>query len=502
MTGAPVLGPAVAAACRSSRSVWRRCEVQSFVTALSASSTALARPSGAGDRHHRGVVLGVASVASFMVALDLLVVTTSLDVVRRDLAVSTSDLQWTVTAYGVSFAALLMTGAALGDRFGRRRMLVAGLLVFAVGSIGAALSTGLGSLVVARVVQGIGGAIILPVGLTIVATAFPPARRGSAIGILEGVTGLAVIAGPLVGGAVAQWLPWQWIFWINVPIALVAIPVVLAVVEESFGPDGRVDVVGLALVSTAATAIVWGLSRGNDVGWASKEIVAVVVVGVVAGAGFAAWERHVTAPMLPPRLFRSRAFVIGVTTAFLVAGSLYIAVYFMAQYIQGVMRYDSFATGLRLLPWTATLLVVAPLAGALADRVGHRRVLSSGLALQALGMAWIALTAHGGGSYAAMVGPLIVTGIGTSVALPVTQAAIVGAVAESDIGKAAGTNNMLQELGGVFGIAIGAAVFSASVGTDTAPDLTDGFVAAIAIAAVLAACACVVSLTLPRPGRT
>jgi EmrB/QacA subfamily drug resistance transporter len=451
-------------------------------------------------QRHRGVVLGVASVASFMVALDLLVVTTSLDVVRRDLAVSTTDLQWTVTAYGVSFAALLMTGAALGDHFGRRRMLVAGLLVFAAGSVGAALSTGLGPLIAARVVQGVGGAIILPVGLTIVTTAFPPARRGSAIGVLEGVTGLAVIAGPLIGGAVAHWLPWYWIFWINVPIALAAIPVVLVVVEESFGDGERFDIIGLALVSTAATAFVWALSRGNDIGWSSPQTAVALAIATAGALGFAAWERRTSEPMLPPRLFRSSAFTIGVATAFLVAGSLYIAVYFMAQYLRGVLGYDSFETGVRLLPWTATLLVVAPLAGALADRVGPRPVLSAGLLIQALGMAWIAWTAHVGGSYAALVGPLVLTGIGTSAALPVTQAVALGAVADPDIGKAAGTNNMLQELGGAFGIAVGVAAFAAVGGTERADVFAAGFVTAISVAAVLAACACALSLALPRPG--
>lgn len=465
-------------------------------------TTAEESSEGQGRRWHRGIVLGVASVASFMVALDLLIVTTSLGAIRRDLGVAATDLQWTVTAYGVSFAALLMAGAALGDRFGRRRTFVAGLVVFAIGSAGAALSVGIGSLVVARVVQGVGGATILPVGLTIVTTAFPAERRGLAIGVLEGVTGLAVIAGPLLGGAVAQWMPWQWIFWINVPIALLAVPVVLAVVDESFGDGGRVDVVGLILVATSATAVVWAMSRGNDIGWTSPEMAVTLGVAIVGGFGFVGWERHVTAPMLPPRLFRSRAFTAGVTTAFLVAGSLYIAVFFMAQYIQGVMGYDSFETGVRLLPWTATLLLVAPLAGAVADRVGPRVVLSSGLLVQALGLGWIALTASRGSSYLTLVAPLVVTGIGTSAALPVTQAAVVGAVADVDIGKAAGTNNMLQELGGAVGIASGVAAFSIAGGSDTTSTLTEGFVAAIATAAAMALFALLASLCIPRTGRT
>ena len=238
-----------------------------------------------------------------MVALDLLVVTTSLDTIRRNLDASTASLQWIVTAYGVSFAALLLTGAALGDRFGRRRTMSIGLAVFAVGSAGAALAPSIGVLVAARCLQGVGGAIVLPIGLTIVASTFPPSRRGVAIGVLEGVTGLAVIAGPVLGGAIAHWLPWQWIFWINVPVAVVAIVVVRAVVEETFGPDTTIDLAGLVLVSIAATATVLLLARGNTVGWASAESTAVAAIGLGAAVGFVVWERRATAPMLPRRLF-------------------------------------------------------------------------------------------------------------------------------------------------------------------------------------------------------
>ena len=342
---------------------------------------------------------------------------------------------------------------------------------------------------------------MLPIGLTIVASAFPPSRRGTAIGILEGVTGLAVIAGPVVGGAISHWLPWQWIFWINVPVALVAIVVVRAVVEETFGPDKTIDLAGLVLVSIAATATVWSLARGNTVGWASAESIAVAVIGLVSAMGFVVWERRAPAPMLPRRLFRSRGFPLGVATAFFVAASLYVAVFFMAQYLQAELGVDSLGAGLRLLPWTATLFVTAPLAGALADRVGYRAVLSFGLLAQTIGMVWLAVLAGGSPSYSNLVVPLIVTGIGTSAALPVTQAAIIGAVGESDIGKAAGVNNMFQELGGAFGVALGVAAFSASGGHLTPTDVSDGFVPAMAVAATLAAVAFCLSLTIPRSER-
>jgi EmrB/QacA subfamily drug resistance transporter len=445
-----------------------------------------------------GWVLAAASVASFMVALDLLVVATSLDTIRRDVGTSTGSLQWIVTAYGVSFAALLLTGAALGDRFGRRRTMSVGLAVFALGSAGAALAPGVGWLIASRALQGVGGAIVLPVGLTIVASVFPPGRRASAIGILEGVTGLAVIAGPVLGGAISQWLPWQWIFWINVPVAVVAIIVVRAVVDETFGPDRTIDLVGLLLVSIAATATVLALARGNEIGWSSAGSAGAGLIALVSATSFVCWERRAPAPMLPSRLFRSRGFPLGVATAFFVAASLYVAVFFMAQYLQADLGVDELGAGLRLLPWTATLFVTAPLAGVLADRLGYRPVLSCGVAAQTVGMAWIAAVADGSPPYSTLVLPLIVTGIGTSAALPVTQAAVIGAVGAGDVGKAAGVNNMFQELGGVFGVALGVAAFSGAGGRLLPGDFADGFVVAMTVAASLAAVAFCLSLTIPR----
>jgi EmrB/QacA subfamily drug resistance transporter len=456
---------------------------------------------GPGPEHptpRRSWVLAAASVASFMVALDLLVITTALDTIRHDLGASASALQWTVTAYGVSFAALLMTGAALGDRFGRRRMLVVGLVGFAIGSAAAALSSSVGALIAARVVQGASGAVILPLSLTVVTTAFPPERRAAAIGALEGVTGLAVIAGPVVGGVVAEHLTWEWVFWINVPIALASVPLVRSVVRESHGPDRAIDGPGLALVSAAAAGIVWGLSRGNDIGWTSPEIALTLVGGVALAAGFVAWERRAPRPMLPLRFFRVPSFTIGAGAAFLLAASLYAAVFFMAQFMQVSLGEGSLAAGLRLLPWTGTLFVTAPLAGALADRVGHRPVLSVGLLLQAVGSAWLALVADAGVGYAALVPALVVAGVGTSAGLPVSQAAIVGSVGEADTGKAAGTNNMLQELGGAFGIAVAVAVFTAVGGYGSSTEFADGFGGAMAVSAGLAACGFLVSLRLPR----
>lgn len=454
------------------------------------------------DGTRRVWVLAVASVASFMVALDLLVVTTALDTIRNDLDASPSALQWTVTAYSVSFATLLMAGAALGDRFGRRRMLIVGLVTFAAGSAAAATAGSVGGLVAARVVQGVGGAVIVPLGLTVVTAVFPSERRAAAIGVLEGVTGLAVIAGPVLGGVIAQYLTWEWVFWINVPIALSAVPLVRAVVSESHGPDTTLDAPGLLLVSGAAFGAVWGLVRGNDAGWSSPEILVALAGGVTLTAAFVAWERRAARPMLPLRFFRSRSFSVGAATAFLLAASLYGSVFFMAQFIQVTLGEDSLGAGLRLLPWTATLFVTAPLAGQLADRIGHRPVLSAGLLLQAIGIGWLAFVTDGALAYTAMIPPLVVAGFGTSAALPVSQAAIVGAVTDAEVGKAAGSNNMLQELGGALGVAAAVSVFAAAGGYASPDEFASGFGAAMAASAALAGLGFLVSLGLPRRPRS
>jgi EmrB/QacA subfamily drug resistance transporter len=355
--------------------------------------------------------------------------------------------------------------------------------------------------VLARILQGMGGAMMVPVGRLVLLRATAKADLVRAMAWLTIPALIGPVLGPPLGGFITTYVSWRWIFWINVPIALLAIVVVRVVVEETFGPDRTIDLAGLVLVSIAATATVLALARGNTIGWASAGSIVAAVFGVGAATGFVLWERRAPTPMLPRRLFRSRGFPLGVATAFFVAASLYVTVFFMAQYLQAELGVDNLGAGLRLLPWTATLFVTAPLAGAVADHIGYRVVLSCGVAVQTIGMAWLAVAAAGSPRYSTLVVPLIVTGIGTSAALPVTQAAIIGAVGERDIGKAAGVNNMFQELGGAFGVALGVAVFTSSRRRLLPADLTDGFVVAMAVAASLAAVAFCLSLTIPRSER-
>ena len=227
---------------------------------------------------------------------------------------------------------------------------------------------------------------MISLALSIVSVAFPAERRGAAIGILEGVTGLATIGGPVIGGAIAGGLSWEWIFWVNVPVGLVALPLVLARIEETFGPDTALDIRGFALVTGGALGIVWRLVRGNSQGWGSFEVIAALAVGALLLAAFVAWQLRAREPMLPMRFFRSRAFSAGNAATFCLFASLFAGVFFFAQFLQAGLGYGPLEAGLRLLPWTAALFFVAPLAGALADRIGERPLIIGGLALQAVGL--------------------------------------------------------------------------------------------------------------------
>ena len=443
-------------------------------------------------------MLGLTSAASLMVALDLLVVSTALNTIRLDLGTTTELLQWTVTAYGLTFAALLMTGAALGDRVGRRRVFMIGLTVFAVASAACALSPTIGWLIAARAAQGAGAALVMPLAVTLLSAAFPASERGRALGTFEGLTGLATIAGPPVGGAVAQVFGWEWIFWINLPIALVTIVLARTRIEESRGPDSGLDLRGLVLVTAGALGVVWALVNGNALGWTSLAVLGPLGAGAALLIAFVRWQNQASAPMLPLSLFRSRAFAAGTIASFLVFAALYGAVFFLGQFLQSGLGLSPMEAGIRLIPWTACLLVIAPLAGTIADKVGDRPVLAIGIALDAIGFVWLAYVASNEPSYGALVIGLIVNGIGASITIPVVQNVVMNAVRHELVGKAAGANSTTQELGGVFGVAVLVAVFTAA-GSFASPALVvDGVVVALAACAMLAALAFVTVLFVPK----
>jgi EmrB/QacA subfamily drug resistance transporter len=443
-------------------------------------------------------VLGLASLASFMMALDSLVVTTALGTIRRDLAASVEALEWTVNAYNLAFAVLLLTGAALGDRFGRRRTFVGGLAVFTAASAACALAPDVGTLVAARAAQGVGAAMVLPLSLTLVSTAFPAPQRGRAMGLYLGITGVATLSGPLVGGAIAEGLAWQWIFWVNLPVGLVATVLAARRLDESTGPDGRLDLVGVVLVTLGAFGVVWGLVRGNAAGWGSAEVLGALAVGVALVVAFVLWERRAAAPMLPLRFFRERAFATANPANSCVFASLYGTLFFLAQYFQTVLGDGPLEAGLRLMPWTATLMVCAPIAGRLSDRYGERAFVAGGLLLQALGMGWIAaVSAAGHPGYLDLLPPLLVGGVGLTMAMPAAQKAVVAAVRPAEAGQASGAFMMLRILGGVVGVAVTVALFDGVGGYASVAEFRAGFTAAMCAVTAFAAAGALIALGMP-----
>lgn len=431
--------------------------------------------------------LALTSIASFMAALDTLVVVTALPSIQRSLGAGLTTLQWTINAYELAYAAGIITAAALGDRFGRRRIFVLGLALFTLSSAVCALAPTAEALIAARTVEGLGGAMVTPLSLTILTSAFPAERRGTAVGILGGVAGLAIAGGPLVGGAVIQGVDWHWIFWLNVPIGAVLIVLCLIRLPESHGPATRLDPLATVLASGGAVSLVWGLVRAGEMGWGNPQSAVAVGLGIALMLGFIGWERRVPEPMLPLRLFRRRSFNAAVGAGFLMMGAQMAAAFLITQYLQDVLRYAPLSAGLHFLPMTATPLVVAPLAGIAADRVGARPLLAAGLLLQGLGLAWFAVTATPTAPYAQLILPLLVAGVGVSMPFATVGSAVMAAVNPEDMGKASGANSTLLTLGGAFGLAIVTAVFATADHTESANGLVAGMHPALMVAAGLAA---------------
>jgi EmrB/QacA subfamily drug resistance transporter len=431
-----------------------------------------------------------------MVVLDSSVVLTALPRMQHDLHASLASLQWTVNAYGIAFAAGIISAAALGDRFGRRRIFTIGLGLFTIASAACALAPGITALIAARTVQGLGAAAVLPLSLTILTTAFPPRRRGLIVGVYGGLAGLAVAAGPLVGGALTQGLDWHWIFWLNVPTGLAAVALAGRLLPESHGARGRLDLSGVTLVTAAVVAIVWALVRAGDAGWSSPAVLAALLGGSVLLAGFLARENRAAQPLVPLRLFRERAFAAGNATTFLMSGATFAAAFLVLQEFQFARGYSPVSAGAHLLPFFATPMLISPAAGAVSDRIGRRPVMVTGLALQALGFTWVAARGALATSWVELTLALLVAGIGVSMALPTVPTAVLSAVPAPDMGTAAGVNQMAQRLGTVFAIAISSTVFSAHGDLTSPAAVTAGFRPALWACVIFAALAAVTAAAI------
>jgi EmrB/QacA subfamily drug resistance transporter len=444
-----------------------------------------------------GWTLAITGAALFMTALDSLVVGVALQPIRLDLGGSIESLEWTVNAYTLAFAVLLITGAALGDRFGRKRMFLAGVGLFTTASALAALAPSIEALIAARALQGLGAAVLTPLTLTLVSEAFPPEKRATALGIWGAISGLGVAIGPFVGGLVVEGAAWQWIFWANVPVGLALIPLARRKLGESHGPDREIDVRGLVLATAGLFTITFGLVRGGALGWTDPTIVASIGAGVALLAAFVRSQQSAEAPMLPMRFFRSRAFSAANGLSFAMFFGAFGAIFLMSQYFQAAQGYGPLEAGARTLPWTATPMLVAPLAGVLASRYGTRPVMATGLGLQAIGIGWMALLCEPSTPFAELIPPFAITGLGMALVLPTAPEAVLAAVRPRDAGKASGATNAIREVGAVLGVAVLASVFAANGGYESPQAFTDGLTAALPIAAIVLAAGAVLALLTP-----
>ena len=439
----------------------------------------------------------ITGMALFMASLDNLVVTTALPVIRQHLHAGLSGLQWTVNAYTLTFAVLLLSAAALGERFGRRRIFVLGIALFTVASAAAALSPSITVLVIARAVQGAGGAMIMPLSLTLLSAAVPPERRNVALGIWGAIGGAAVAIGPLVGGAITSGWSWQYIFWLNVPIGVVLVPLAWRKLSESRGRR-RLDLVGVAVVSTGLLGVVLGLVEGNSHGWTSTLVLTSFVVGTLALMAFAAWELRTDHPMLDVRLFRDRGFTSVNVTAMLFSFGMFGAIFFLVQFLQTVQGLSPLAAGVRVLPWTAMPVLLAPVVGQLAQRWGGKPLVVTGLSLQAIGLAWLATVTTPTTAYADLVAPFVVCGVGMTLFFIPLASLVLGAVPRALEGVASGANAAFRELGGVLGIAVLGVIFTAHGSYASGQDYVNGMTAAVYVAAAVVAVGALAAMVVPN----
>ncbi|MGI8412910.1 MAG: MFS transporter [Solirubrobacteraceae bacterium] len=413
------------------------------------------------DANSRWWTLGAMCFALFMIMLDNTVVNVALPSIQRDLHASLSSLEWTVNAYTLTFAVLLVTGGRLGDIFGRRRMFLFGVVVFGLSSVAIGLAPSDATLIAFRAVQGIGAAFMMPATLSIITQAFPPGQRGMAIGTWAGVSALALAIGPVLGGLLTEQVSWRAIFFLNPPIAIGAVAVTLFATRESRdeGVARRVDFPGIAAITVGLTAIVLALVEGNRWHWGSGRIVGLLVLAVAGLGAFALIERHSRAPMVDFSFFRSRTFLGANLVAFLISFAMLAMFFFMALYLQNVLHYSPLQTGVRFLPTTVLVIVVAPLAGRLSDRVGSRPLMTLGLVIVSAAIfIQSRITVHSG--YGLLLPGFILMGLGMGLVMSPMSTAAMNAVDRTKAGVASGVLSMSRMVGGTFGVAVMGALVS------------------------------------------
>jgi EmrB/QacA subfamily drug resistance transporter len=438
-----------------------------------------------------------ASIPMFMASLDNLVMTNALPVIHEDLGATVEQLQWFVNAYTLSFATFILMSVALGDRFGRRTVFAIGIAVFTLASVAAGFSSTPGELIAARAVQGVGGAALMPLSLTLLAGSVAPRLRPLAIGIWGGVAGLGVALGPLIGGSVVQGWNWQAIFWINVPVGIISVPLALIALPNSFGARVRADIVGLVLVGLGVLGIVFGIVRGNDAGWHSAQVLTALIGGGILLLAFLWWENRTSAPLLPLRLFRDRSFSIANVVGFGFSFGMFGAVFILIQFLQVVKGASPLDAAIQTTPWTMAPMIVAPLAGLIAPRVGTRVLITTGLAFQSIALFWLGLTMSATVSYTTMLYPFILAGIGMGLVFAPSSTAVLATMKEQDRAKASGVNSTLREIGVALGVAVLTAVFTGANGQLTPTGYVGAAIPAVLVGASVVGVTTLFSLLLP-----
>jgi len=445
----------------------------------------------------RGWTLAIVSLGLFMMVLDNLVVNVALPSIRRDLGASIQTLEWTVNSYILAYAVLLLTGAALGDRLGRKRMFIGGIALFTLGSAAAALSPTIDFLIAARAIQGVAAALVTPLTLTLLAEAFPPEQRGLALGVWSGISGIGVALGPLVGGALTQAASWHWIFWVNVPIGIALIPLAASRLVESRGEVTHLDLPGLALVSSGLFGVVYGLVRSQSLGWSSPEVVVGLAAGAALLAAFVWQELRTPEPMLPMEFFANRGFTVTNAVSIAMYFGMFGSIFFLSQFLQNVLHNSPLQAGVKLLVWTGAVMVVSPAAGFLSERYGSRMFMVAGLGLQAIALGLLAALASVHQSYTSMLIPFVLAGSGMALVFAPSANAVLASVRTSQTGQASGATNAIRELGGVLGIAVLATVFTSHGSYATPHTYVSGLVPALWIGAAVLAAGALIAAVFP-----
>jgi EmrB/QacA subfamily drug resistance transporter len=453
------------------------------------------------QRTNQGWTLGIVSVGLFMVVLDNLVVSVALPTIHRSLGASIQSLEWIVNGYVLSYAVLLLTGAALGDRFGRKRMFIAGIALFTVSSAAAALAPTTGLLIAARAAQGAGGAIVTPLTLTLLADAFPPQRRGIALGVWSGISGIAVALGPLVGGAVIEAASWHWIFWINVPVGVALSAVAIRRLDESHGPERGLDLPGVGLASAGLFGLVFGLIRAQTIGWAAPEVLLSLAAGVVLVIAFVVVELRSKDPMLPMEFFTRRSFAVTNAVSLSMYFGMFGSIFFLSQYLQNVLGNTPLQAGIKLLVWTGAIMLISPAAGYFSERFGSRLLMAAGLALQATALAWLASLASVNQDYTSMLAPFILGGAGMALVFAPSASAVLASVRTDQAGQASGATNAIRELGGVLGIAVLSTVFTSHGSYASPQDYVNGLTPAMWVGTSVLAAGALLAAALPFGSR-